>query len=151
LVALLTLASIRCGPCRAEEPARPPAAESIAPPAPEPPSCCPKEPCCAKEPSTRLWGSSEYLLWWVRKGPLPIPLVTANPDQTTIAALNEPGTTVLFGGDGLSYHRFSGVRTTLGGWLDCNERFGLEGSGFLLERRSADFQAETPGVSGPVL
>src|SRR5262249_2751514 len=89
---------------------------------------------CPPEPWTRAWASSEYLLWWVKQGPLTVPLVTMNPDSlTTIAALNEPGTSVLLGAGGnssMNYGNFSGIRATVGGWLDTDGLLGLEGSGF---------------------
>ena len=103
LVALSALAIVSRGTGRAEEtaasavpkPAATATTEPLTPPRPPAPDATEPAahdplPCCEKKPSVRLWGSSEYLFWWVRKAPLPIPLVTANPDQTTIAALNEP-------------------------------------------------------------
>ena len=47
--------------------------------------------------------SAEYLLWWVRRGPLPVPLVAAGTvdtgdPATSSGPLTGPGTAVLFGG-----------------------------------------------------
>src|SRR5437764_8565432 len=38
--------------------------------------------CCGCEqasPSSQLWVSGEYLLWWVKNGPLTVPLITTGP------------------------------------------------------------------------
>ena len=47
----------------------------------------------------RVWGSAEYLLWWTKVSPVPVPLVTsASPDAFTSGAIGQPGTAVLLGG-----------------------------------------------------
>jgi Putative beta barrel porin-7 (BBP7) len=128
-------------------------ADEIKPPPPAPaPSgvagehaplpCLTDKDCC----KPRLWAGTDYLLWWVKKGPVDTPLVTFNPSNATAATLVTPGTTVLFGpGNGLSYDAFSGVRATIGGWLDSGDTLGIEGSGFLLERRPVSFSAFSAG------
>jgi hypothetical protein len=90
-------------------------------------------------------------MWWVKSGPNPVPLVSGNADPTTIGSLADPGTRILFGGRGLDYGTLSGVRATVGGWLDQDGRFGLEASGFLLERGATGFRASSPGAPGPVV
>ncbi len=72
-----------------------------------------------------LWFEAEYLLWWVKGNPLP-PLVTTSPQNTLpeqAGVLGEPGTRVLFGGQGVDDHVRSGLRTTLGvrlgHWFDA--------------------------------
>lgn len=109
------------------------------------PTC--HEPC--------IWASTEYLLWWIKSAPVAIPLVTGNNDPGTIAALNEPGTVVLFGAGSkreTSFDPLSGGRVTVGGWLDADRRFGIEGSGFLLEQGSVLFNASSPGgATAPVV
>src|SRR5262249_55239918 len=101
----------------------------------------PAEHDCPAPCGPRFWASSEYLLWWVKNGPLPVPLVTTN-GPGTIGAVNEPGSQVLFGGgspNGLDYGTFSGIRATVGGWIGDQGVVGIEGSGFLLERRAVLF------------
>src|SRR5262249_19803661 len=59
---------------------------------------CPAPACpapCPKCPLPCVYGSVEGLYWWFRPSSV-VPLVTTNPDPNRIAALNEPGTTVLF-------------------------------------------------------
>ncbi|OAI47593.1 hypothetical protein AYO44_01570 [Planctomycetaceae bacterium SCGC AG-212-F19] len=123
-------------------------------------SCCACEPAvsfCDRECSEcaglpRFWAGSEYLMWWVRKGPLPFPLVTTgDPNDNPPGALGQPGTQVLFGGSGLDYGTFSGLRATVGGWFDPQCTLGLELSGFLLERRSVGFAAASDATGNPPL
>ncbi len=98
----------------------------------------------------QVWASADYLLWWITKGPLNDPLVTrGNPADTHPGAIGQPGTSVLFGGQGLDFNSFSGGRVTLGGWLDADQRFGAEGSGFLLEDRALGFAAAGDANGNP--
>ncbi len=94
----------------------------------------------------RLWASGEYLLWWIKRGPVSVPLLTTNTNPATIAALNEPGTQIQFGAGssrGLDYDPFSGCRVTVGALL--GDDVGIEASGFLLERRPVALGISTPG------
>ncbi len=108
--------------------------------------------CC---PDTRFWVRGEYLLWRTKSPPAPIPLVTANNDPTTIAALNEAGTTVLFGdgsGQSTNVGWMSGGRITLGAWNEDGDRtVGWEASGFLLERRNRGFDFGSAGGAARVV
>lgn len=100
----------------------------------------------------RIWASADYLLWWVKGAPLPGPLVsTGNPNDNRPGATNQPGTQVLLGNSSQNYGAFSGGRFTLGGWIDPCQTFGVEGSGFLLERRSTRFFAASDGAGNPPL
>lgn len=112
---------------------------------------------CAAPCGPRVWASGEYLLWWIKDGSLPIPLVTfgdaadENP-PVQAAALGAPGTIVLYGPATLNYGATSGMRFTLGGWADDSRTFGIEGRGFLLERRATSFRAASgSGPADPVL
>src|SRR5262249_28758703 len=107
--------------------------------------CCPTEPC--------VWGSAEFLLWFEKNGPLPVPLVTTNPNPAALGQLGEPGTQVIFGassGD-LDYNPLPGFRLTVGGWCNQCRTIGAEASGFILPTECTNFQASTPGGGGPVI
>ena len=100
--------------------------------------------------SPRIWASTEYLIWWIKDGPLPFPLVTTgNPADPVPGALGQPGTVPLFGGNRLDYSAFSGLRVSLGAWLNCERTLGIEGSGFLLEQRSVGFAAGSDPAGNP--
>jgi nucleoid-associated protein YgaU len=126
----------------------PEAADSVAA-APVPPAAtipAPVRPEIASEPAQapviddchecapRFWVDGEYLLWWVKNGPQPLPLVTTN--STTPADFSVPGTAIVYGPSHFDYGVFSGGRVTAGYWLDADQRFGIEGRGFLLEQKS---------------
>ncbi len=100
----------------------------------------------------RLWGGAEYLLWWVRSGPgTPVVLTTTtNPTFDFVTnpnpgAIGAKGTIPVLGGHDLDYGAFSGLRLTLGGWLNDDSTLGVEANGFLLERRSTISSVSTAG------
>ncbi len=100
------------------------------------------------------WGritlSADYLLWWVRKGPTPGPLLTVGSAGDPIpGALGQPGTQPLFGDGGLDYHTFSGLR--LNGSIGLASGLGLDGSFFILERRSLGFGAASDANGNPLI
>jgi hypothetical protein len=98
-------------------------------------------------PDGRVWADAEYLFWWVRGMSLP-PLVTTSPagtPQGQAGVLGTPGAHVLFGGSLSDGAARSGGRFTLGTWLDCDQKIGIEGSYFLLEAKSNNFFASSNG------
>jgi hypothetical protein len=109
------------------------------------PPACP-EPGCQE----RVWFSADYLLWWVRSGPLPAPLVTTgSPLDAVPGALGQGNTAVLFGGGPLGFGAFSGLR--LGGGFDLGEGWALEGGYFGLERRAVGFTANSDPNGNPLI
>jgi hypothetical protein len=128
--------------------------EATGTPCPEPSCCSPTPSCCEPTPPRyRTWASTEYLLWWIQRGPLPVPLVSTTSNLANIGALNEPGTMVLFGagGTGLDYRSISGMRLTVGGWINHDQSIGIEASGFLLEHGSVNFAATSAGGAAPIV
>jgi Putative beta barrel porin-7 (BBP7) len=112
----------------------------------------PVESLVAPQASTgpKWWVEADYLLWWIRRGPLPTPLVTSgDPKDALPGALGQPGTRALFGGSGLDYGTFSGGRFNLGSWLDCDQTIGLEGGGFLFEQRVIHFAVASDNAGNP--
>jgi len=105
----------------------------------------------------RIWGSADYLLWWVKNAPMPVPLVTTGdpnvgfPLVNSAGALGQPSTRVLFGNSDVNFGTFSGMSFTLGGWFDTDHILGIEGSGFLLEKRSNQFGASSDSLGNPPL
>jgi hypothetical protein len=99
--------------------------------------------------------SGEYLLWWVKNGPLSVPLITTGPfpapPGVSPGVLGQPGTALVYGLTGIDYHTFSGVRVTAGCWLDPDQTVGFEGRGFLLEHRTNQFSAASDAAGNPVL
>jgi hypothetical protein len=64
-------------------------------------------------------------------------------------AIGQPGTRVVFGNTNQSFQNFSGGKLTLGAWLDCEQRFGIEAGGFLLEKRTSTFTRISDGAGNP--
>jgi hypothetical protein len=98
----------------------------------------------------RVWARVEYLLWWVRSGPLSTPLVTTgSPLDAVPGALGQDNTQVLFGGSPLNYGAFSGLR--LSGGFELCPGLGAEASYFALERRATGFSAVSDDSGNPLL
>jgi hypothetical protein len=85
----------------------------------------------------QVYGGLEYVLWWLRATNLP-PLVGAIPAPlaNTMGDLPTGAIDPILGGQSTATGAHSGVRLTLGYWLDPNQRIGVEASGFDLERGS---------------
>jgi hypothetical protein len=78
------------------------------------------------------------------------PLVTFSPPGTPFlpaTALNDPRRVVLFGNSNVNTDMRSGMRVTLGTWLDDDHTLGIEGSLFFLDPGRDRFAAASPGVS----
>jgi hypothetical protein len=123
-------------------------------PAIEAPELVPVDAGCARDSnycSERGWGDVEYLRWFIKDSHVP-PLVTkGSPNDMPPAALGQPGTVVLFGGD-VNNEARSGGRFSAGCWFDDCHRFGLDGSFFFLAQDSVSFLARSDGSLGsPVL
>jgi hypothetical protein len=140
-----------------------PATDPVPPPPPAPSPTLPKAkatdparaPCpavseaAAIPPSSqpaRVWGSAEYLGWWLRGNSMP-PLVTTAPTGTLGAAAN-PQTRELFGSQETGTEMMSGIRVRLGGWFDPCATCGIEGSFFDFPMSGQRFQAGSDGNPG---
>jgi len=98
---------------------------------------------CFPPASNRLWIRAEYLLWWTQGSPIP-PLVTTSPPAVA-GRLDDPTTTVLFGGDRVDSGVRSGARATLGCWLDVDQHFGVEADYLGIVRETARYRASSDG------
>ena len=89
-------------------------------------------------------------MWWVKNSPLPVPLVTTGDpnvgfdpnavNTVNIAgAIDQPGTRLFLGNQRFHLPAFSGMRLTVGGWLDDDDIYGVEASGFALGRHQSRF------------
>lgn len=126
-----------------------PASAASAPPTTSAAACtAPKLVDDHTGPPEHWWINGDYLLWWIKKGPLPQPLLqTGSLDANGNVV---PGA-VLLGTSPLDYGRFSGGEFSGGGWLDERHIWGLEGGGFFLEQKTlrANFASDANG--NPVL
>jgi hypothetical protein len=88
----------------------------------------------------RFYGQAEYLSWWVKDSPAPVPLVTDN--------FLDKSPNVFLGGDGVDVGRRNAMRVTLGAWLTEDRTWGLEVSGFYLPTAQARQSVSGSGAPG---
>jgi hypothetical protein len=101
---------------------------------------------------THFWIRSEYLAWWTKDAPLPTPLYTTGSANDPIpGGLGQPNTQVLYGGQNVDMGAANGWRLDVGGWIDHEQRFGLQAVFFILERQEVDFGAFSDGNGNPLL
>jgi hypothetical protein len=140
----------------AEPPAEPIPPPEATPPAAQPPTVEPtKPPRDPNAPLTPGSDSMEYLLWWVKRSPLP-PLAVRNRNGTPL--LNTSGSTTVLGGSPVDNSDRSGGRFMLS-TFDANvetdgnpHRIGLEGGYFFLGSRTTTLTAgDSGGVNSAAL
>jgi hypothetical protein len=110
-----------------------------------PPACC--DDMCVNRP--RLYGSVEYFLVWFENQRLPPLVITAPPNFAGGTA----GVNVLLGGsEPIDFGGINAIRSTVGYWLDSQQTWSVEASGFLTETASNLFAAFHDGSPlNPVL
>jgi hypothetical protein len=90
------------------------------------------------------WVTPEYLVWTIKRGPVPLPVVSSG-------ALTDMGTVVQFGNTVLDYRDFSGGRLTVGTWFDDYGTIGIEAEGFLFQRRTLGLSFSSDNTGRPPL
>jgi len=90
-----------------------------------------------------IWFSAEYLLWWFKKSPEPVPLVTTGntaatvpPGSPPVGAIGGPTTQVLIGEHSIDSETHSGGRFMAGYWCDGAATAGFDGGYFFTGTRS---------------
>jgi hypothetical protein len=100
----------------------------------------------------RVWARANYVLSWVREEQGNLPLVTTgDPKNKVPGAIGQPGTTVLFGDAGIGFRTASGMRLTLGTWINAESTIGIEAAGFGTEQRANDFFTASDITGNPLL
>jgi hypothetical protein len=100
----------------------------------------------------RLWLQADFLLWFVKDGPLHVPLATrGSTADADPGALGQPHTRVLFGDSDLDYGAVPGGRLEIGYWFGGDCRFGIEGGFFLLSQADKWFSVFSNDTGSPVL
>ena len=98
------------------------------------------------------WVRGEYLMWWVKNGPAPPPLVTSGPATAARpAVLGQPGTDVVIGDRPINYPTSAGGRWTFGSWFDLHQQTGFEVTGFYLGQPTQTVTAASNGTGQPIL
>ncbi len=90
------------------------------------------------------WVRAEYLFWSTQGMRLP-PMVTTGPNASNPGYLDTPGTTILNGNDQVDGYGRSGLRLTLGTWLNPCQTVGIEGDYFQLATATSNYNASGSG------
>jgi hypothetical protein len=108
-----------------------------------------------------VWVDGEFLYWWVKNAPLPVPLLTTGAVSNSLQAgdgiLGNPSTRVLLGEEGLDQGQFPGGRVTAGTWIGGTPRvgspqtLGAEVSFFTLGRESNNLAFASNSAGLPLL
>ena len=96
-----------------------------------------------------VWASGEYLIWWLKDAPVPVPLLTTGPTDSG-GQLDANGTSVVLGNSNINLGTTSGGRVTAGCYVDCI-LLSLEGGAFLLERSGGGQSAHSDANGNPLL
>jgi hypothetical protein len=109
----------------------------------------------------QAWLDVDYLHWWLKNAPLPVPLLTTSPPSTSpstgsFGILDRPGTEVVLGNTSLDQGQANGVRVTAGAWLDCFRwpgcrPVGLEVSYFNVGQIAAHVEEHATPIGQPLL
>jgi hypothetical protein len=100
----------------------------------------------------RLWIEGEFLLWFIRNGPLNTPLITTgSTSDSNPGALGQPHTQVLYGNGSLDYGAIPGGRFEIGYWFDQESRFGIEAGFFLLAQQNINYSVFSDNSGTPVI
>src|SRR5439155_851514 len=99
----------------------------------------------------RVFLKGEYLLSWFASPKIPGPLVTTGAaTDAHPAALGQPNTSVLFGGD-IDFGVFQGASATLGVVLDDNGLWTAEVSGFYIFPMHKAYSNVTDPAGTPII
>jgi hypothetical protein len=97
-----------------------------------------------------FWIRGEWLYMQIKNQPLPVPLITES-DAASLGIIGNPGTVVVFGGNDVYMHHFTGGRLTAGLTICCEPNFGLEVSAFTTEKQTVRFDAASDAAGNPVI
>lgn len=115
---------------------------------------CPAPPTISfRRPTSEcFWFDSSYMATFMRPMHMNGPLVTTgNPNDPVPGALGQPGTTTLFGGNSIDNGLFSGIHAELGMFVDHDNRFSIDVSGFYIFPDTTNFYAAAAPNGTPVI
>ncbi|MFQ3651680.1 MAG: BBP7 family outer membrane beta-barrel protein [Gemmataceae bacterium] len=100
----------------------------------------------------RFWINAGYTLTWVQPQSLSFPLVTigAAADGNRAGALDQPNTSVIFGGN-INHNEQNGFRIDAGLFLDQGRVYSLEVGGSFFEQTGVNFAKESDLGGVPVI
>jgi hypothetical protein len=87
---------------------------------------------------------ADYLAWFIKKNPVPVPLVTlASFDDALPGAIGQPHTRILLGKEEIGMGWMQGFEGRVKGWIQ--PKFGLEGAYFILPKVQEEKKQQTSG------
>lgn len=95
---------------------------------------------CSPGSRGQFYGRAEWLMWWFDEMYIP-PLVTGSTVQGNEGVLGLPGTTILYGNQGILGDSRNGLRFTLGMYLDQKRDLALQADYLFFESESESFTA----------
>lgn len=102
---------------------------------------------------SRVWASSEFLVWWIRPGNLPTVIGAMPGGLAGVDPLPDNAINPVFGGaaNQLDYDEHPGYRFSLGLWLNPDQTIGIDGNYWKLQRQSIGFAGTSNGdpILGP--
>ncbi|MGE3809520.1 MAG: BBP7 family outer membrane beta-barrel protein, partial [Gemmataceae bacterium] len=100
----------------------------------------------------RFYFSADYLMWWIKDAPVPVPLVvTGGSPANQSPQIGVPGVVTLIGGNDVENQLRHGGRFTAGYWLDQAGSLGFEGSYFFLGSRTVSQRVSSNAAPGALL
>jgi putative beta barrel porin BBP7 len=108
---------------------------------PNPPVSEPMTSALAEPAAFPFWARAEYLAYWVKNAPLPVSLVTGDPNNPTQELLDSSR----------NLGMFAGFRIGMGAWLDSDANIGVEAGFFATESRTRIFSASSDAAGAPTL
>lgn len=102
----------------------------------------------------RFWFRGDFVMSRINAGPLSTPLVTSgaigNPHP---GALNpaDPGTAILFGGNGLNYSMQPGFRIEGGYFFDSENRYSIDLGAMVLAQTNINYAVSSTSNGDPIL
>jgi hypothetical protein len=109
--------------------------------------CCIEANDCNDCCRPRVWADAEYLMWWFKNAPDPVPFVQSSPlFVNNILPLPSLPITPAFGGTDIDTGMRNGGRFRFGGWLDSDCTLGLEASYFFITPKES---SQTLTGTGP--
>ncbi len=96
-----------------------------------------------------IWIEGEYLLWTIKKEPLPTPLVSQGSlSDPIVGALGQSGTKIKLGNKQTDMGWMHGIQVSAGSWLNPSQQIGLKVSYFLLPTTTEEKSLCTSGEIG---
>jgi hypothetical protein len=108
--------------------------------------------CSARRCVENWWIEGDYLLVWMKKGDIRTPLITTGELTDPVpGAYRQPNTHVAFGNQHYNYHRKSGVKGSIGGFIGTEGEFAFDVDGFWVFTTEKHFSIVSDAAGNPLI